>query len=57
MTKKQRREHRKISSPTLTPVAAAVMAAVWPATVVMAQDDGYASDADQEEIEEIITTG
>jgi len=60
VTKKQRREHRerrKISSPSLTPVAAAVMAAVWPATVVMAQDDGYASDGDQEEIEEIITTG
>ena len=62
MTKKQRREHearRKVLSPCLTPVAAAVMAAVWPTSVVVAQEGGLAEDAlpEQEEIEEIITTG
>ena len=55
MTKKQlplEDENRNIRAASLTPVAAAVMTALFPASAVMAQDQGAA-----EEIEEIVTTG
>jgi iron complex outermembrane receptor protein len=55
VTEKQLRledENRNIRAVSLTPVAAAVMTALFPASAVMAQDQGAA-----EEIEEIVTTG
>ena len=60
VTKKQRRisdDCRISRSPSLTPIAAAVMTALWPAAVVVAQDTGVPEDAriEEMEIEEIIT--
>ena len=55
MTKKQlplEDENRNIRAVSLTPVAAAVMTALFPASAVVAQEQGAA-----EEIEEIVTTG
>ena len=55
MTKKQlslEDENRNIRAVSLTPVAAAVMTALFPASAVLAQEQGA-----DEEIEEIVTTG
>lgn len=55
MTKKQLRledENRNVRAQSLTPIAAAVMTALCPTSVVLAQDQGAS-----EEIEEIVTTG
>jgi len=41
--------------PVMSPLAAAVVAALWPASAVMAQDDE--ATADKAPIEEIVTTG
>ncbi len=47
-------DNRKIF-PILSPLTAAVVAAIWPASVIMAQDDD--STADTAPLEEIIATG
>ena len=41
-------------TPVVSPIAAAVMVALWPASVLMAQDDGVDDD---EAIDEVVTTG
>lgn len=56
MTKKQRRLNAEVRDdriPTLTPIAAAVMTALCPATAVVAQD----TEASDESIEEIVAIG